>query len=59
MPRKSSQSPHTSMPIPADDLNRTLTIAHQTMTESFFTSGSSEIPTPSFLPGETLRGVSA
>ena len=27
MPRKSSQSPHTSMPIPADDLNRTLTIA--------------------------------
>jgi quercetin dioxygenase-like cupin family protein len=27
MPRKSVQSPHTSTPIPEDDLNRTLTIA--------------------------------
>ena len=53
MPRKSDQSPHTSMPIPADDLNRTLTIAQPDNDESFLISESSEIPTPFFFRERT------
>jgi hypothetical protein len=47
------------MPIPEDDLTVPLQLLGQTLTESFLTSGYLEIPTPFFLQGETLQGVSA